>query len=255
MKVYGIIPARFQSSRFPGKMMAQIYGKTVIQRTYESASTATRMDKLTIATDDERIFLHAKSFGADVVMTAKECLNGTERLVDAIKKYKNLADADIYVNIQGDRPCVQGQHIDALVEELIAHPEDGMTTTIVKIDDPEEVLQTSTVKCVVDSRGYALYFSRSPIPFYKKKGSYFKHVGIYAFRKEFLLQFATMENTPLQLAEDLEQMKILEHGQKIRTVVVDGEIDLSVDYPTDIEKVEKWLCQNTSSLQEAFFPH
>jgi 3-deoxy-manno-octulosonate cytidylyltransferase (CMP-KDO synthetase) len=243
MKVIGIIPARFQSSRFPGKMLAPILGKSVVQRTYESAKGAKSLDKLVIATDDIRILNHAKEFGAPCFMTSDNLTNGTERLVEAYKKYPELQDGDIFVNVQGDRPCVSTSSIDAIVEALKNHPEDVLTTPIVKIDNPEEVANTASVKCVFDTLGYALYFSRMAIPFQKTSHPYYKHIGIYALRKEFLLKYATLPDTPLQKAEDLEHLKVLEHGFKIRIVIIDHEIDLSVDYPSDIQKVEKWLCK------------
>jgi 3-deoxy-manno-octulosonate cytidylyltransferase (CMP-KDO synthetase) len=243
MKVIGIIPARFQSSRFPGKMLAPILGKSVIQRTYESAKCSKSFDKLVIATDDLRIYNHAKEFGAPCFITSATLNNGTERLVEAYKKYPELRDGDILVNVQGDRPCVTPASIDAIVDALKSHPEDVIATPVVKIESPEEVANTASVKCVFDRFGYALYFSRSPIPFQKNSHPFYKHIGVYAFRKEFLLQYATLPDTPLQQAEDLEHLKVLEHGYKIRIVVIDHEIDLSVDYPSDIKKVEKWLCR------------
>jgi 3-deoxy-manno-octulosonate cytidylyltransferase (CMP-KDO synthetase) len=247
MSVIGIIPARFASSRFPAKMLAPIQGKTLLQRTYESAKKATCLDTLVIATDDQRIFEHAQSFGALSVMTKIECLNGTERLVDAINKSPELAKGTIFVNIQGDRPCLPVSSIEKLVFALQQNRDDVMATPIAKITDEAEIQNPASVKCVIDSLGYALYFSRAPIPYSKTKRACYKHVGIYAYRKDFLLKYVTLADTPLQLQEDLEQLKVLEHGYRIKTVEIQ-EDDLSVDYPEDIYKVEKWLCsQNISS--------
>jgi 3-deoxy-manno-octulosonate cytidylyltransferase (CMP-KDO synthetase) len=248
MVAIGIIPARYGSSRFPGKVLAPIAGISLLERTYKSARRAKKLSRLVIATDDDRVFEHAKGFGAEVYMTSQACANGSERLVDAIRHTPGLGKADIIINIQGDRPCVTAHSIDCLVDALEQHPDDLVATPVVTITDPAEVQNTASVKCVVDTSGYALYFSRAIIPWSKGKISYFKHIGLYAFRKDFLMRYAELEPTPLQQHEDLEQLKILEHGYKIRVVPIEYEMDLSVDYPKDIEKVETWLCkQNLSS--------
>ncbi len=228
-------------------MLAPILGKTLLQRTYECAKEAKTLKRLVIATDDERILEHAKSFGAECYMTSVDCLNGTVRLVDAIKTYPELSTGDIYVGIQGDRPCIHYTAIDKIVNALIDHPHDVMATPITQISNSCEIENPASVKCVLDRNGYALYFSRRPIPYSKDGAACFKHVGIYAFRKDFLLKYVELSDTPLQLMEDLEQLKVLEHGFRIKTVQI-GEEDPSVDYPDDIHKVEKWLCkQNISS--------
>ena len=247
MLVIGVIPARYQSSRFPAKMLAPIMGKSLIQRTYESAKKCSSLDRLVIATDHELIYEHAKNFGAEVYMTAVECLNGTERLVDAIRRNPELQDGEIFVNIQGDRPCLSASSIDEIVLALKNNPQELMATPVVKIFDSHEIENPGSVKCVLDKNGYALYFSRLPIPYSKTSPQCYKHVGIYAFRKDFLLKYVELPDTPLQLQEDLEQLKVLEHGFRIKTVEI-SEDDLSVDYLDDINKVEKWLCsQNISS--------
>jgi 3-deoxy-manno-octulosonate cytidylyltransferase (CMP-KDO synthetase) len=246
MTVIGIIPARYQSSRFPAKMLAMINGKTLIQRTYESAKQCSMLDRLVVATDDKRIYDHVKEFGGNVYMTSIECFNGTERLVDAIKRYPELQKGEIFVNIQGDRPCISTRSINRVVETLQKSPQDGMSTLVVAIDDQTEIASPACVKCVFDKFGYALYFSRLPIPYAKKPSFCYKHVGIYAFRKDFLLQYAELPDTPLQLQEDLEQLKVLEHGFRIKTCIIEDESDPSVDYPEDIKIVEQYLCtQNT----------
>lgn len=247
MTVIGIIPARYQSSRFPGKMLAMINGKTLLQRTYESANKSTKLNRLVVATDDRRIYDHVKDFGGDVFMTSIECTNGTERLVDAFRRYPELQKGEIFVNIQGDRPCIPTNSIDDIVEALLLSPQDVLATPIVKISDPEEIMSPASVKCVIDKNGYALYFSRCPIPYTKSEnGTFFKHVGIYAFRKDFLLHYAELPETPLQLREDLEQLKVLEHGFRIKTVLLENQADPSVDLPSDVEKVEKWLSKDLS---------
>ncbi len=249
MNVIGIIPARYQSSRFPGKMVASILGKTLIQRTYESAKKCTLLDKLIVATDDERIKAHVESFGGVAYMTDTACLNGTQRLIDAIKRYPELQQAEIYVNIQGDMPCIDPKAIEKAVQRLIDHPNDVLVTIVKKISDPSDLENRSVVKCVVNKYGHALYFSRLPIPGSKeahRNFPYLKHMGLYVFRKNFLLEYGTLSDTPLQLHEDLEQLKVLEHGYPIAVVEVEDLGGHEVDLKEDIQKVERYLCsQNT----------
>lgn len=242
MTVLAIIPARFQSSRFPGKMLANISGKSLIQRTYESSKQCTLIDKLVVATDDVRIYDHVKGFGGEVVMTSLSCINGTYRTVDALNRYPELASYSIILTIQGDRPCIPSNSIEEVIKALKNNPDDVMATPVVKIEDPEEIKNPASVKCVLDKNGYALYFSRSPIPHSPTKAPYYKHIGLYGFRKDFLLEYATLEDTPLQLQEDLEQLKVLEHGYRIKTVEIQ-DVDLSVDLLEDITKVEQYLCR------------
>ena len=241
MRVIGIIPSRYQSSRFPGKPLIPILGTTLLQRTYMQAKKSRLLDHLFIATDDQRIYDHATSFGAEVVMTSPECLNGTERMCDAIRRHPEKFDGDIFINIQGDEPCIEPNVIDTLITTIQSGHDDVMATLITRIADPEKIQSPSICKCVFDQKGYALYFSRSPIPFLKNEHPIYKHIGIYAFRREFLLQYAALPNTPLQIAEDLEMLKVLEHGYKIKVAEVASDA-LDVNTPEDIEKVEKFLC-------------
>lgn len=249
LKILGMIPARFQSRRFPGKLLAEILGKSLLQRTYENARRSKRLDDLVIATDDERILNHAKSFGAKVLLTSSQCLTGTDRLAEAIKKYP--FESEIIVNIQGDEPCLNPEVIDRIVDLLVTQSEAAVTTAVVKINDEESILNPSVVKCVFDQKGKALYFSRSPIPYVRggdvSTGVYYRHLGIYAYRKGFLLQYSALAPTPLQKMEDLEQLKVLETGFPIYISVVQDE-GIGVDNPEDVQKVEALLCrQNTFS--------
>lgn len=239
-KIVGIIPARYQSSRFPGKPLALISGTSLIQRTYENAKRAPSLSDVIVATDDKRIFDHVLSFGGKVVMTSKECLTGSDRIAEVAK---NLPDAEIIVNIQGDEPCLEPQDIEMAVQGLINDPQAVVSTAATPLTY-EEGLSSSIVKCVFDQNNRALYFSRSLIPGSKDKlnGPFYKHVGLYVYRKDFLLQYADLAPTPLMIAEDLEQLKVLEHGYSIHIVTVNGT-SLGVDLPEDIEKVEKYLCQ------------
>jgi 3-deoxy-manno-octulosonate cytidylyltransferase (CMP-KDO synthetase) len=251
MRILAIIPARYASSRFPAKLLAPVQGKSVLQRTYESVRASALIDDIIIATDDIRIQEHAAQFGATAVMTSTECKNGSERLIETLHRYPELTDADIIVNIQGDEPCIHKETIDKTVQALLDGPSELMATAAVPITDPDEIMSPSVVKTVLDQNGHALYFSRSPIPGYLPtkpyNGTYLKHLGIYAFRRPFLLKYATLANTPLQQIEDLEQLKVLEYGHKIRVVTVSGSSP-HVDLPEDIKRVEQWLCKQNISL-------
>lgn len=253
--VLAIIPVRYGSTRFPGKPLAQIMGKSLVQRTYENAKHCKLLNRIVIATDDTRIYDHVAAFGGEVVMTSESCLTGTDRVMEAMIG----CEADLILNIQGDEPCLEPQVMEKVIQALVDDPEAVMSTAITRIQTEEEALNKSVVKCVIDRQGYALYFSRALIPCgktgeFRKELSYFKHLGIYAYRCEFLPVYARMEPTQLQLAEDLEQLKVLEEGYKIKTVVVDSE-SIGVDAPEDIKKIERWLCKQNSSLSQAESAH
>jgi 3-deoxy-manno-octulosonate cytidylyltransferase (CMP-KDO synthetase) len=242
-KVFVIIPARFASSRFPGKMLAQIHGKSLIQRTYENASLCPSLDGLYVATDYEKIADHVLSFGGNVIMTSAACGNGTERIAEAMGKEPLLQDAEMLINIQGDHPCVETKTIESVIQALREDEESSMSTAACLIDDPEEIFSSHVVKCIFDQKGRALYFSRSPIPYHKKSGlCYYCHVGIYGYRTSFLPLYVNLPNTPLQEKEDLEQLKAIEHGFKIRVAIVKEKV-LGVDIPEDIRKIEDALCR------------
>lgn len=244
-KVLAVIPARFGSSRFPGKPLSLIHGKTLIQRTYENAKLCPFLEDVVIATDDDRIFAHAQSFGAHAVMTDPAHPNGTERIAEVLSKYPT--PPEIVVNIQGDEPCISPAVIEALVSALINHPKAPMSTVITPLTNPDDAFNPSVVKCVVDTQGRALYFSRQLIPANKQgkmlEGvNYYSHIGLYAYRTDFLFEYLRLSPTPLQLAEDLEQLKVLEHGFSIQTAIVQHQ-SLGVDTPEDILKVESYLCK------------
>ena len=254
-KIIGIIPARYGSTRFPGKILAPIAGKTLIQRTYENASQNSILQQLIIATDDDRIYDHVETFGAKAVMTSITCPTGTDRLVEAVKHSLNLAGADIIVNIQGDEPCLDPQIITQIVTLLINDPEAVMSTAAIQIHSEEEAHNPSAVKCVIDSQQNALYFSRALIPAGHSgrmlpNTAYYRHIGIYAYRAHFLLKYADLPKTPSQLAEDLEQLKVIEHGFRIKVAIVDS-FSIGVDTPKDIQKVEQWLHKQNTSLSQA----
>lgn len=243
-----IIPARYASTRFPGKPLIKILDKTLIQRTYENALLCKTLADVVVATDDARIFDHVTSFGGRVVMTG-DCATGTDRLVEVVK---NGLDAEIILNIQGDEPCLDPEIVDAVVQALVQSPDAVVSTAAVEMTCADEAQLSSSVKCVLDQNGYALYFSRSLIPGNKNltwnsHTTYLKHLGIYCYRKEFLLQYGKLPQTPLQIAEDLEQLKILEHGYKIKVALV-NKMSLGVDTPEDIKKVEQFLCKSKQNL-------
>jgi len=248
----GIIPARYGSTRFPGKPLIPIMGKTLIQRTYENTKSCPLFSSVVVATDDDRIFNHVKEFGGEAVMTCSQCATGSDRLAEAYKKHFHNQAVDIIVNVQGDEPCLDPSVIQNIIEVLRSDPVAVMSTAIVKIHSEEEALNPSVVKCVIDSNHNALYFSRSLIPGnksgkYDPNATYFKHLGIYAYRPDFLLKYTTLMKTPLQIAEDLEQLKVLEHGYRLKTAIVETHC-VGVDTPEDIQKVEKILCKQNTFL-------
>jgi 3-deoxy-manno-octulosonate cytidylyltransferase (CMP-KDO synthetase) len=243
MKYIGIIPARLESKRFPQKLLENILGKSLIQRTYENALLCSDLDDIYVATDSEIISDYAKQFSAKVIKT-KACDNGTIRAAEAVKSLNGIDPNDIIVNIQGDHPCIFPTTISALLKPF----EDNkiiITTPLIKVTNYAQIESSNIVKCVFDKNGKALYFSRSVIP--NNKDVFYQHLGIYAYRKHFLLEIQKLPNTPLQLQEDLEQLKILEHGYSIQTVIV-NDVDIAIDIPKDVNKLERYLCkQNTFS--------
>ncbi len=232
-KAVGVIPARFGATRFPGKPLAPILGKPMLQWVYEAASKASSLERVLVATDDPRIFEAAGNFGAEAVMTSAAHASGTDRVAEVASGL----EVPIVVNIQGDEPLLEPGMIDGLVDAL----QDEMTpmASLMTRASREEVLDRNAVKVVVDNRGFALYFSRFPIPFGEEK-SFFKHIGIYGYQREFLLELRRLPPSPLEKAEKLEQLRVLENGFRIKMVEVDIRT-LSVDAPEDIIKVEKIL--------------
>lgn len=252
--IVGIIPARYGSTRFPGKPLADIQGKTLIQRTYENALRCSLLDQLIIATDDQRIYDHASSFGAQVMMTPTDCPTGSDRIAYLLEQKPSLQQAEVIVNIQGDEPGLDPGTIQAIVNALKKDPSAVMATGVFPFESSEEACNPNHVKCVLDLQMNVLYFSRALIPGnrtneYNNQVTYYRHIGIYAYRPEFLLQYIKLPMTPLQRAEDLEQLKVLEHGYKIKAAVV-SKISADVNIPEDIQKVEQELCiQNSFSSQ------
>ncbi|KAJ6753755.1 hypothetical protein OIU79_026569 [Salix purpurea] len=247
-RVVGIIPARYASSRFEGKPLVNILGKPMIQRTWERAKLASTLDHIVVATDDEKIAECCRGFGADVVMTSESCRNGTERCNEALQKLDKKYD--VVVNIQGDEPLIEPEIIDGIVKALQAAP-DAVFSTAVTALKPEDAFDPNRVKCVVDNRGYAIYFSRGLIP-YNKTGKvnpqfpYMLHLGIQSYDSTFLKIYPELQPTPLQLEEDLEQLKVLENGYKMKVIKVDHEAH-GVDIPEDVEKIETLMRERSIS--------
>lgn len=247
-QVVGIIPARYASSRFEGKPLVNILGKPMIQRTWERAKLASTLDHIVVATDDERIAECCRGFGADVIMTSESCRNGTERCNEALQKLDKKYD--VVVNIQGDEPLIEPEIIDGIVKALQAAP-DAVFSTAVTALKPEDAFDPNRVKCVVDNRGYAIYFSRGLIP-YNKTGKvnpqfpYMLHLGIQSYDTKFLKIYPELRPTPLQLEEDLEQLKVLENGYKMKVIKVDHEAH-GVDIPEDVEKLETLMREQSFS--------
>lgn len=241
MDVIGVIPARYSSTRFDGKVLKDLLGKSMIQHVWEQAKKSPLLEDLIIACDDERIRNRAQEFGAKVQMTAKGHISGSDRLLEII----NPLDVKIVVNIQADEPLVQPSMIDALARELLEHDDIYMTTLIKKINDEAQLDDPNIVKVVIDKDGFALYFSRSRIPYSSKSfkgagGFYYKHLGIYAYTKDFLFTFRNLSEGSLEKKEKLEQLRVLENGYKIKCIETKYET-IGVDTPEDLEKVKNIL--------------
>ena len=238
--ILGVIPARFASTRLMGKPLANIGGKPMIQHTFEGASKSKLLNKIIIAVDDSKVADVAKSFGASVMMTPKEVQTGTDRIAIVAKEFPR---ADIIVNIQGDEPFIKGMMIDQAIEPLLFDPIVNVSTLAKKINSAEELISPSIPKVVFDYENFALYFSRSPIPFVREAADaseaihladIYKHIGLYAFRRESLFRFTSLEQTDLERWEKLEQLRMLEHGFKIKVVVTEYD-SFSVDTPEDLK--------------------
>jgi 3-deoxy-manno-octulosonate cytidylyltransferase (CMP-KDO synthetase) len=234
-KVLGVIPARFASSRFPGKALAALAGKPLIQHVFERASRSRYLQRLLIATDDERIAETARRFRAPVVMTRADHISGTDRVAEAASS----TDATVIVNIQGDEPLIDPAAIDAAALSLLADPSLPMATLKKRIENQEEINNPNVVKVVTGLSGNAIYFSRHPIPHGAGPNTpHFKHIGLYVYRRDFLLRYSSLPVGPLERSERLEQLRALENGFLIRVVETEYE-SLGVDTPEDLERVSR----------------
>ena len=236
MKIACIIPSRYASTRLPGKPLRMIAGETLVHRVYERAALAKLPDIVIVATDNEKIESEVKSFGGRVMMTSPDHPTGTDRLAEVAA---SLPDYDIVVNVQGDEPFINPDVIDSLAKMLAERDDLDMTTAAAPLKE-DEYDDPSAVKVVVNQKGEALYFSRSLIPYPRNEFSVppLKHVGIYAYRRDFLLAYAGMKQTPLEKTESLEQLRALEIGYKIGVIRIDSE-DIGIDTEEDLKKANR----------------
>ncbi len=242
MKAIGVIPARYASSRFQGKALALLGGRPVVQHVYERACRARKLDEVFIATDDARIADAVQAFGGQSVMTSTKHASGTDRIAEAVSGL----DVDVVVNIQGDEPFISPRAIDQTVEPFESQPDLDMTTLMLPITEESELRDPNVVKVVVDRQGYALYFSRSLIPHPRRQAqrSARQHIGLYAYRKDFLLQFAKLPTGELEQTEALEQLRALENGHRIRVIEAEDYSGVSIDTREDLCRAARLLADN-----------
>ncbi|HWP35323.1 MAG TPA: 3-deoxy-manno-octulosonate cytidylyltransferase [Thermodesulfobacteriota bacterium] len=245
MTVLAVIPARYASSRFPGKPLAPLSGRPMIQWVYERARRARLVDDVLVATDDERIAEAVGRFGGRAVRTQAAHPSGTDRIAEVVRGL-GAAAPDVIVNVQGDQPLLEPSAIDRAVAPLLEDPAVEMATLATPLADPRDVADPNRVKVVTDLAGFALYFSRAPVP-YRRDGHAagsgeggpraVKHIGLYVYRRPTLLRLASLAPTPLERAESLEQLRALEHGIRIKVVMVEADCP-EVDTPEDLARVE-----------------
>jgi 3-deoxy-manno-octulosonate cytidylyltransferase (CMP-KDO synthetase) len=245
-----VIPARWGSERFPGKPLAQIAGKSLIQHVYENSKGASLASEVMVATDHEGIFEAVAGFGGKVVMTSPDHPTGTDRVAEAASK----TDYDIIVNVQGDEPLMRPDVIDSAIK-LLEDERASIGTLAARIEDRKDIPDPNVVKVVFDGDGFALYFSRAPIPYHRAEweglavagtigGKLYKHIGIYSYRRDVLMKLQAMAPTNLEKTEKLEQLRALENGMKINVGITEYESH-GIDTPGDLERVEKWLSSSS----------
>jgi 3-deoxy-manno-octulosonate cytidylyltransferase (CMP-KDO synthetase) len=248
-RIVGIIPARYESQRLPGKPLADIGGKPMIQHVYERAAQARTLDWCLVATDDERIVSAVRDFGGHVVLTPDNLQTGTDRVAFVAR---SLPNAGIIVNVQGDEPLIEPGMIDEAVRCVTSHADVGVGTLVREIENSDDLANPGIVKVVLDSERNCLYFSRSAIPFSRDGGNvgwlshhhYYKHIGLYVYRRDFLLRLSEMSQTPLELTEQLEQLRILEHGYRIKAAVTQYD-SIPVDTRKDLERIRTLIGATT----------
>lgn len=250
MDFHIIIPARFQSQRLPGKMLANVAGKSVIQHTYERAMLCGARS-VTIATDHDEIERAAIAFGGSVCRTAVEHACGADRLSEAVWHLK-LADNAIVVNLQGDEPLIPVEAVQVAVKAMIENPTAALTTLCTPVLTESELLNPNFPKVVLDKNGFALYFSRAPIPFDRAafdvvKNAYYRHIGLYVYRASALKQYHQWERSPLESIEMLEQLRVLWHGEKIHVSVIDKPLPFGIDTAEELEQFRRLLDKKNSS--------
>ena len=242
MRIVAVIPSRYGSTRFEGKPLEPIAGKPMIRHVYECAARSDIIGQVVVATDDQRIYAAVEHFGGEALMTSPGLRSGTDRVAAAAVEL-HLAAEDIVINVQGDQPLIDPRCFEQVLAPLLAAPDLGMSTLAIKIIDQREYRNPKDCKVVLDARGFALYFSRAPIPFRRDAGQFFdcyKHLGIYGYRKHFLDIFSSLPTGRLEEVEKLEQLRALEHGHPIRVEITSYDSP-EVDVPEDIARIEKMI--------------
>lgn len=236
-----IIPARYGSSRLEGKPLIEVNGKPVIQWVYEKAKQAKLADIIIVATDDERIFNAVKAFGGEVEMTSADHKCGSDRIREVVERHPEIS---YIVNLQGDEPLIKPESIDAVAKNVQEDEKADISTLIRILKDKEEIENPNLVKCVIDNNGFALYFSRSKIPYERNTGvaAFYGHLGIYGYKREALLKMTSLPQTPLEKTESLEQLRALENGMKIKTSIVDF-VPVGIDTREDLEKFKQIIAK------------
>ena len=240
MKFLGVIPARYVSTRLPRKPLKDICGHTMIEWVYKRAIKS-NLDRVVIATDSKEVFDEVLSFGGDVIMTDANHLNGTSRIAEVCQK---ITDYDVVINIQGDEPLIEPDMINSLIDIFKEENDLKMATLKHKLKKKEDIENPNFVKVITDKKDYAIYFSRSVIPYPRNENLdiYFKHVGIYGYKREFVLEYSKLESTPLENSESLEQLRVLENGYKIKVLETPYEI-IGVDTAEELERVRKYILE------------
>jgi 3-deoxy-manno-octulosonate cytidylyltransferase (CMP-KDO synthetase) len=243
-RIVVLVPARYASTRFPGKALADLDGRPMIEHVYRRAASCAGIDQVIVATDDARIADAVRAFGGEVRLTRADHPSGTDRLAEVAA----TLDCDIVVNVQGDEPLIDPRAIAQALAPFGGDPSLQISTLCHRLHDPADLADPNVVKVVVDRAGFALYFSRAPIPHVRDGGwpPLFKHIGLYAYRRSALLVLASLDPTPLERAEALEQLRALEHGIRIRAVETDYD-SIGVDTPADLERVRRLLAAPASS--------
>ncbi|MDI3547371.1 MAG: 3-deoxy-manno-octulosonate cytidylyltransferase synthetase [Halanaerobiales bacterium] len=245
MEIVAIIPARYASTRFPGKALADIKGKPMIEHVYQRVAMVEEINRIIVATDDERIYQRVRDFGGEVVMTSPDHQSGTDRIAEVAREL----ECDLVVNVQGDEPLLFPEMVREAIQPFYQEKDLPMGTLKKKIEDEEELTNPNVVKVVTDNQGNALYFSRYPIPYPRNEGAdYFKHIGLYVYQRDFLLEYTRLPRTPLEKTESLEQLRALENGYRIR-VVETGYNSIGVDTPEDIIKVREFLERQADNVK------
>ncbi len=246
MKVIAMIPARYEASRFPGKLMKDLAGKSVIRRTYEATLATQLFGEVIVVTDSEVIYKEISTHGGKAMMSTKEHECGSDRIAEAVESI----DADIVINVQGDEPFTNKEVLQELIQvfETDLQKEIDLASVKTPLTTKEEIENPNNVKVITDLNNTALYFSRSPIPFHREKElkvNYYKHIGIYAFRKKALMEFYHQNQTPLEAAEKIECIRYLEHGKKIKMITT-TTLNVGIDTPEDLEKAKQMLNEEKS---------